>query len=95
MLSMPSNTRIAIVGTSGSGKTTLAKQISMHLGIQHVELDAYRHGPNWTESPDASFRRDIKEALSTSDWIVDGNYSVVRVQKLLGQSATDKSATAD
>ena len=75
---MPSNTRIAIVGTSGSGKTTLAKQISMHLGIQHVELDAYRHGPNWTESPDARFRCDIKEALSTSDWIADGNYSVVR-----------------
>ncbi len=75
---MSSNIRIAIIGTSGSGKTTLAQQISIHLGIQHVELDAYRHGPNWTETPDTRFRCHIRQALSTGDWIVDGNYSVVR-----------------
>jgi adenylate kinase family enzyme len=75
---MLNNIRIAIVGTSGSGKTTLAQQISRQLGIQHVELDAYRHGPNWTETPNTRFRCHIRQALSTGDWIADGNYSAVR-----------------
>ncbi len=75
---MSSTIRIAIVETSGSGKTTLAQQISMHLEIQHVELDAYRHGPNWTETPNTRFRCHVRQALSTGNWIADGNYSVVR-----------------
>ena len=73
---MPSNTRIAIIGTAGSGKTTLAQQISRHLGIQHVELDAYRIGPNWTPNP--RFRCQIRQVLSKDDWVADGNYAIAR-----------------
>jgi adenylate kinase family enzyme len=70
--------RISIVGTSGSGKTTLARQISQHLAIPHVELDALYHEPNWTEAPTDVFRKRVQQALSGYSWVVDGNYSKVR-----------------
>lgn len=70
--------RIHIVGTSGSGKTTLARQISQHLAIPHVELDALYHEPNWTEAPTEVFRKRVEQALRGENWVVDGNYSKVR-----------------
>ena len=70
--------RVVVVGTSGAGKTTLAGELARVLGVSHVELDAYRHGPNWTETPDDIFREKISGALTGQDWVVDGNYSVAR-----------------
>lgn len=70
--------RISLVGTSGSGKTTLARQISQHLAIPHVELDALHHEPNWQEAPIHVFRKRVERSLSSDSWVVDGNYSQVR-----------------
>lgn len=70
--------RIVVVGTSGAGKTTLASELARLLGAPHVELDAYRHGPNWTETPDDIFRQSISDALTSREWVVDGNYSIAR-----------------
>ena len=70
--------RVAVVGTTGAGKTTLARELASLLGAAHVELDAYRHGPNWTETPDDIFRERVSEALTGERWVVDGNYSVAR-----------------
>ena len=70
--------RVVVVGTSGAGKTTLAGELARLLDVSHVELDAYRHGPNWTETPDDIFREKILDALTGQDWVVDGNYSVAR-----------------
>ena len=70
--------RIVVLGTSGEGKTTLAKEIARILGITHVEFDAYRHGPNWTETPDDIFREQLRTALKGDTWVSDGNYSVAR-----------------
>ena len=70
--------RIVILGTTGSGKTTLAQRLSRLLGVPTVELDAIRHGPNWTETPDDLFRRRVADALRGEGWVVDGNYSVAR-----------------
>ena len=70
--------RIVVVGTSGAGKTTLASELARKLDLTHIELDAYRHGPNWTETPDDIFRRKISDSLTGRDWVVDGNYSVAR-----------------
>ncbi len=67
-----------MIGTTGSGKTTLARELSDALRAPHVELDAYRHGPNWTETPDDEFIRLIDDALRGDRWIADGNYSVTR-----------------
>ena len=70
--------RVVVVGSSGSGKSTLAKGLSEVLGTPHIELDAIRHGPNWTETPDDIFREKIAEATQVDRWVVDGNYSVAR-----------------
>ena len=70
--------RIVIVGTTGSGKTTLAKHLARGFKVPHVEFDAFRHGPNWTETPDEEFKELLSEALSGDSWIGDGNYTVAR-----------------
>ena len=70
--------RIVVVGTSGVGKTTFAQALASTFGVPHVEFDAIRHGPNWTETPDEIFRRELAKRLSGNGWIADGNYSVAR-----------------
>ncbi len=70
--------RIVVNGTTGSGKTTVSKRLAELLGLRHVELDAYRHGPNWAETPDALFRENLRAALSGDRWVADGNYSLAR-----------------
>lgn len=70
--------RIVVIGTSGAGKTTMARSIARTLGRTHVEFDSYRHGPNWTETPDDEFRAQLSEALGGDVWVADGNYSVAR-----------------
>lgn len=78
--------RIVILGTTGAGKTTLSKRLSQILGIPAIELDAIRHGPNWTETPDSEFRRQVADSLRGECWIVDGNYTVAR--DIIWQRAT-------
>lgn len=70
--------RISIRGTSGSGKSTVGRAAAERLGIPFVELDAIRHGPNWTEMPDDEFQERVAEVVAGDDWIVDGNYGAVR-----------------
>ena len=70
--------RVVVIGTSGAGKTTLARDLAQARGVAHVEMDAYRHGPNWTETPDGKFRRILDDALRGECWVADGNYSVTR-----------------
>ena len=70
--------RIVIVGTTGSGKTTLAKHLAGEFKVPHVEFDAFRHGSNWTETPDEEFKELLSEALRGDSWIADGNYTVAR-----------------
>jgi hypothetical protein len=70
--------RIAIVGVSGSGKTTLARQLSQHLSLPHVELDALHWDPGWVPTPAAVFRQRARQALQGAIWVVDGNHPEVR-----------------
>ena len=70
--------RVLVMGTTGSGKTSLARQLSQRLGSPHVELDAYRQGPNWSETPNDLFRARLAEALRWDRWVADGNYSIAR-----------------
>ena len=71
-------TRLVILGTTGSGKTTLSRRLAEKLQIPSIELDAFRHGPNWSETPDDEFRAKVNDSLKADEWIVDGNYSVAR-----------------
>jgi adenylate kinase family enzyme len=38
--------RIVVAGTTGSGQTTTARQLSLLLGLPHIELDALFWGAN-------------------------------------------------
>ncbi len=71
--------RIAVIGTSCSGKTTLARTIANTLNITHVELDALFWQPNWQSLPGDEFRSVTQKAVSAKRWVVDGNYSLVRI----------------
>ena len=66
--------RFVVIGTSGAGKTTVARRVADILRVPHVEFDAYRHGPNWTRTPDDVVRDRLREALRIEGWVVDGNY---------------------
>lgn len=70
--------RVNVIGTCGAGKTTLARELGRRLSVPHVELDGFRHGPNWTETPDPQFREMVHHALSGDGWTVDGNYGIAR-----------------
>jgi adenylate kinase family enzyme len=70
--------RTVVIGTSCSGKTTFARLLAKLLEVQHIELDAINWLPDWTPRPNEEFRSLVKEAVSTDEWVVDGNYSGTR-----------------
>ena len=83
---MSDGPRISVVGTSGAGKTTAAAQIARRLRLPHIELDAWYHGPHWTPTPPAEFRRKVTALVTQDRWVIDGNYGIVR--DLIWQRAT-------
>ena len=70
--------RIVIVGISGSGKTTVAARMARELGFPHIELDALHWEPDWTEAPPEVLRERVMKAAEGSNWVIDGNYGMVR-----------------
>lgn len=68
--------RVLVAGTSGSGKTTLAAQIASTLGVQHVEIDALFHGPDWTPRP--SFTDDVRRFSAGPAWVTEWQYASER-----------------
>jgi adenylate kinase family enzyme len=70
--------RIAIIGTSGSGKTTLARDVATRLRLPLIELDALYWGACWRPVERDEFRRRVRRAVSSEDWVLDGNYNIVR-----------------
>lgn len=74
--------RIIVRGTSGCGKTTMARAISERLGIEHTELDAHHHLPNWQERPREELQQIVDEVVARECWIIDGNYKAVTGQHL-------------
>ena len=74
----PRGRRLSVIGCAGAGKTTLAREIARRLGYRHIELDGLYHQPDWQPRPEDEFRQAVTAALRGDDWIIDGNYSVVR-----------------
>ena len=70
--------RVVVGGSTGSGKSTFARALAARLGAPVIELDALRHGPSWTITPDALFRERLDPLTATDTWVVDGNYSSFR-----------------
>lgn len=70
--------RVVVGGSTASGKSTFARAVAEKMGVPLIELDAIRHGPNWTETPDDRFRELVAARTSADAWVVDGNYSMTR-----------------
>ena len=67
--------RIAIIANaSGSGKTTLGRHVAAGLGVPFVELDAWVHGPGWSETSDDALRARVGPVLAGDGWVIDGAY---------------------
>jgi adenylate kinase family enzyme len=67
--------KIAVIGSSCSGKTTLAARLAEIHHVQHIELDALHHGPNWQEATADELRARVEDAIADLDgWVTDGNY---------------------
>jgi adenylate kinase family enzyme len=71
-----------VLGTTGTGKSTLAARIAELLGVEHLELDAFQHGPQWTPLPAESFAAAVTGVADRPGWVVDGNY-IDRVSPVL------------
>src|SRR5207237_3115895 len=75
-LSFPLMRRVVVGGSTASGKSTYARALAQRMGVPLIELDAIRHGPNWTETPDDRFRELVGARTIGDAWVVDGNHSM-------------------
>jgi adenylate kinase family enzyme len=76
--------RICILGPSNSGKSTLADAIARKRGLRAIHLDQLHHLPNtdWQTRPADEFLVLHDEAITGSQWVIDGNYSKCLPQRL-------------
>lgn len=65
--------RVLIAGVTGSGKTTLAARIAALWALDHHEIDALHHGPNWTPRPE--FLDDVRSFAATDRWVTEWQYT--------------------
>jgi len=72
------NKRIIVIGSSCSGKSTFAKQLANNMRLDYIQLDQLHWLPQWQERPADQFMALIAEHTAKQQWVVDGNYSVVR-----------------
>jgi len=66
--------RVCILGASGSGKTTLAARLARRIRVEHVELDALYHGPQWEAPRPEDFRARVEAIVMRDSWVIDGGY---------------------
>jgi adenylate kinase family enzyme len=69
--------RICVMGPSSSGKSTLAVAIGRARGLPVVHLDQLYHKPNsdWQPRAAEEFIALHDQAIRSSAWIMEGNYS--------------------
>ena len=79
--------RIVVIGTSCTGKTTFSSKLASSLNIEHIELDSIYWKENWQPTDDEIFVPKVKKRIDKDEWLVEGNYKVVR--DLVWSKATD------
>ena len=67
--------KINVIGTTGSGKSTFSKALAKQLDYPYIEMDLLFWKANWEESTNDEFFSKIREATSTDNWVLDGNYT--------------------
>jgi adenylate kinase family enzyme len=67
--------RVAVIASAScSGKTTLGRELASRLGAPFHELDAFNHGPNWTEATAEELRSRVAPLVAEARWVIDGSY---------------------
>lgn len=79
--------RVSVVGNAGSGKSRLASELAHVLKVQHVELDAIHHLPNWEPIDPDEFLHAVGAIAATDEWVIDGNYRTVVVDSPVWERA--------
>jgi adenylate kinase family enzyme len=68
--------RVAVVASAaGSGKTTLGRLLAERIGAPFIELDALRHGPDWTVASVEEMRAKMAPIVAKETWVTDGTYA--------------------
>jgi adenylate kinase family enzyme len=62
---------VMVVGICGAGKTTLARRLAYRLRSRHIEMDALRHGPDW--SVRATLADDVERLTADPGWVADSD----------------------
>ena len=76
--------RIAVIGRSGGGKSSLSRKPGAKLGIPVTHLDVLFWQPGWRPSEPAAFHARLADALTTDNWITDGNFMAAADLHLAG-----------
>src|SRR6476660_1493174 len=60
---------------SCSGKRTFSRELAERVSVPDLELDAVRHGPNWTEASAEELQARVREFMASAQdgWVIDGN----------------------
>ncbi|WP_041479122.1 topology modulation protein [Corynebacterium ulcerans] len=79
--------KIAIMGYSGGGKSTLARRLGSQLNVPVLHLDSVHFSAGWVERDFAEESAAVESFLNThSDWIIDGNYSLLSEERRLAEA---------
>lgn len=65
--------RVLVAGVTGAGKTTLAQRLATLWELEHHEIDALFHGPDWTPRP--SFLDEVRAFAATDRWVTEWQYT--------------------
>ena len=66
--------KVIIIGCPGAGKSTFARRLSEKTHLPLYYLDMLWHKPDKTNVDRNTFDDKLKEIISGSEWIIDGNY---------------------
>lgn len=66
--------KVIIIGCPGAGKSTFARRLSDKTHLPLYYLDMLWHKPDKTNVDRNTFDDKLKEIISGSEWIIDGNY---------------------
>ena len=66
--------KVIIIGCPGAGKSTFARRLSEKTHLPLYYLDMLWHKPDKTNVDRNTFVDKLKEIISGSEWIMDGNY---------------------
>ena len=67
--------RVVVLGVTGAGKSTVAGRLARLMAADHVELDAFHHGPDWVPRSDEEFAARLAGVVALPRWVADGNYA--------------------